>query len=94
MTRKRINLSVDEKTYTELEKIRRRGGWPNLCRMSVAAIHAMILKQTKRRHTVEKKTITAEISEEFAAMTDAEGVDYDVHYKPDKKTEGGDYGEV
>ena len=41
MARKRINISVDEQTYEELQRIRRSYGFKNLCEFSVAMLHVV-----------------------------------------------------
>ena len=41
MSRKRINISVDEETYEELQGIRKRYGFKNLCEISVAMLHLL-----------------------------------------------------
>ncbi|MCD8206503.1 MAG: hypothetical protein LUD72_01045 [Bacteroidales bacterium] len=52
MARKRVNISVSGELLRRMERERRRHGFKNLCRLTVASVRA-VLDATERRRRAE-----------------------------------------
>ena len=71
--RKRINLSISESQFLEIEDMAKRGGFKGSCTFLVTLIDAFTQYAKNRRKTALKpKTIEQEIKEMFSRLEDGE----------------------
>lgn len=67
--RKRINLSISESQFLEIEDMAKRGGFKGSCTFLVALIDAFTqYAKNRRKAAVKPKTIEQEIKEMFSRL--------------------------
>lgn len=66
-SRKRINISVDEPTYAELQRIKEAYGFKSLCQFSVAMLNILCryIRVGEERHRRHRPTVQTEIVDMF-----------------------------
>ncbi len=71
--RKRINLSISQNLYNEVEDAAKRGGFCGSCAFVAALVEAFIkYANTRRKQPKKPISVEQEIKEMFAALEDGE----------------------
>ena len=52
MDRKRVNISIDEQTYNDLQKLRKTYGFKNACEVVVAFVHILLDRTRKAEERI------------------------------------------
>lgn len=87
MTRRRVNISVDEELHGRMIREARRHGFRNLCRLTVAAVRAVLDAADRQRRTRGRDIPASETDDEYISRMFRENADVETEAKgPRPKT--------